>query len=188
MTEDAVLDLTMELRQVDESQRLVVGVVVPYDELTYLTPDPRGERVRRGAFHRSIAHRADRIPLFRNHDRQMRMGVSRSFQEDDAGLLGEFRVNEGAPGDELLEEARAGYLSGLSAGFVPLDRGRSQDGAAEILEAKLVEVSLVGHPAYEGAGMFAVRSAQDLDELLAPFRARPDVNLAPLPPLFYGQR
>ena len=54
-------ELAMELRSVDEPQRLVVGVVVPYDELTYLTPDPRGERVKRGAFARSIAHRGDRI-------------------------------------------------------------------------------------------------------------------------------
>lgn len=177
-------ELAMELRSVDEPQRLVVGVVVPYDELTYLTPDPRGERVKRGAFARSIAHRGDRIPVFRNHDRSLRMGVSRSFTESHDGLLGEFRINDGDPGDALLEEARSGYLGGLSAGFIPLDRGRSADGAAEVIEGKLEEVSLVGHPAYAGS-VLAVRNAQDLDDLLAPFRARPDVNLSPIPPMAY---
>lgn len=176
----------MELRSVDEPRRLVIGTVAPYDETTYMVADPGGERIRRGAFRRSIAHRGDKVPLFRNHDRALRMGVSQRFEETRDGLLGEFRVNEGDAGDALLEECRNGYFGGLSAGFFPLDRERAADGANEVTEGKLVEVSVVGHPAYEGAGMLAVRNAQDLDALLAPFRApRPEVNLAPLPPVFY---
>lgn len=177
--------LAMELRSVDEPQRLVVGTVAPYDELTYLVNDPNGERIRRGAFRRSIQHRGDKIPLFRNHDRALRLGVSRSFDETAEGLLGEFRVNDGDPGDALLEDCRNGYFGGLSAGFVPLVRDRGTDGAGEVTEGKLVEVSVVGHPAYEGAGMLAVRNAQDLDALLAPFLARPAVDLSPIPPMLY---
>lgn len=178
--------LGMELRSVSESERLIIGIVAPYDETTYLVPDPSGERIRRGAFRRSIAHRGDKVPLFRNHDRALRMGVSRRFAETAEGLLGEFRVNEGDPGDALLEECQRGYFGGLSAGFLPITRDRGADGVGEVTEGKLVEASVVGHPAYEGAGSLAVRSAQDLDALLAPFRApRPDVNLSPLPPMRY---
>lgn len=177
--------LAMELRSVSESERLVIGTVAPYDQTTYLVPEPGGERIRRGAFRRSIEHRGDRVPLFRNHDRTLRMGVSRSFAETAEGLLGEFRINDGEAGDALLAECRNGYFGGLSAGFLPLDRERGADGANEVTEGKLVEVSVVGHPAYEGAGMLAVRNAQDMDALLAPFLARPDVNLSPLPPIAY---
>lgn len=181
--------LAMELRSVRPEERLVIGVVAPYDELSYLTPDPAGERIKRGAFTKTIAQRGDKIPLLRNHDLSSRMGISRSFTETPEGLLGEFVVNPGDAGDALLEDARNGYLGAMSAGFLPLGHTRrGDDGAREVAEAKLVEVSLVAIPAYEGSGMLAVRSAQDLDAMLAPFRARPDVNLDPLPPFGYGPR
>lgn len=178
--------LNMELRDVRPSERLVLGIVTPYDETSYLTPDPGGERIRRGAFTKSIAQRATKIPLLRNHDRASRMGVSRSFTDTPDGLLGEFVVNPGDAGDQLLEDARNGYLGAMSAGFLPLGHShRGPDGAREIAEAKLVEVSLVALPAYEGSGMLAVRNAQDLDALLAPFQNRPAVNLDPLPAFGY---
>lgn len=177
--------LGMELRDVRPEQRLVIGLVAPYDETSYLTPDPAGERITRGAFAKTLRQRAARIPLLRNHDTGAAMGRSRSFEETPEGLLGEFLVNDGDQGDALLEDARNGYLSAMSAGFVPLVHRRGADGAREVAEAKLVEVSLVALPAYESSGLLAVRSAQNLDELLAPFRARPDVNLAPLPPFGY---
>ena len=180
--------LDMELRSVSEPQRLIVGIVAPYDQTTYLVPDPAGERIRRGAFRRSLTNKSDKIPLFKNHDRGMRMGISRSFAETPDGLVGEFKVNDGPAGDALLEECRNGYLSGLSAGFFALNRERGGDGAREVVEGKLVEASVVGHPAYEGSGMLTVRNAQDLDVLLAPFQNRPDVNLDPIPSIRYGHR
>jgi Escherichia/Staphylococcus phage prohead protease len=184
-----VNELPMEIREVRESERLVIGVVAPYDETTYLAPDPAGERIRRNAFARSIAHRSGKIPLLDAHERRMIMGVSRSLEETPGGLIGTFRVNEGDIGDTFLANVRNGYYGGLSAGFLPLGNvERGPDGVREIREAKLVEVSAVGVPAYEGAGLLAVRNAQDLDALLAPFRARPDVNLSPLPPLAYRPR
>lgn len=178
-------ELAMEIREVRTSERLIVGVVAPYDEVSYLVPDPAGERICRGAFARSINNRGDKIPLLRGHDRIKRMGVSREFSESAEGLIGTFVVNRGAEGDELLEQSRDGYYGALSAGFVPNGHGRGADGVREIREAKLVEVSLLAVPAYEGAAMLAVRSAQDLEKILEPFRARPDVNLAPLPPILY---
>lgn len=177
--------LPMELREVSEPERLIVGYVAPYDETTFLVNDPGGERIRRRAFARTIERRGDRIPLLDGHERHWRMGVSRRWLDEPEGLIGEFVVNEGDPGDAFLERARTGYYGGLSAGFVPVDAQRATDGVREIREARLVEVSMIGVPAYEGAGLVAVRSAQDLDALLAPFRARPDVNLAPIPPIAY---
>lgn len=181
--------LSMELREVHIPERVLVGTVAPYDETTYLAPDPQGERIKRGAFSRSISLRGDRIPILRGHERGMRMGVSKRFEESSEGLVGTFEINPGEEGELFLAQLRDGYYGGLSAGFVPLDKQvhRGADGAREIREAKLVEVSAVGVPAYEGAGILAVREAQDLDAMLAPFRARPDVNLAPIPRIGYGR-
>lgn len=177
--------LNMELRDVRASERVVVGVCAPYDETTYLVPDPLGERVKRGAFARSIAHVGGKVPLLRAHDAGARMGTSRAFREDPDGLLGEFTVNDGRLGDELLEDCRDGYLAALSCGFRPIRSERAQDGVREVLEAALVEVSLVGVPAYAGAALVEVRVAQPVAFTFPP---RPDVNLAPIPPLGYRPR
>jgi len=176
--------LEMEIRRIDEGERTVVGVVVPYDEVSYRTGDPAGEVVRRGALKRSLHHRQDKIPLLRNHDRERTLGWSRSFIETDIGVEGVFRVNDGPPGDELLDELRHGYLRGMSIGYQPVRVGRGDGGVKEILEGRLVEVSMVGIPAYEGAAMLSVRNAQDIDAILAPFLARPEVNLTPIPPVW----
>jgi HK97 family phage prohead protease len=180
--------LNMELRHVEQSERLIVGVVVPYDETSYLVPDPSGERIRRNAFARSIDHRGARIPLLVGHSQARRYGTSRRFIDEPNGLVGEFVVNAGEPGDELLSQARDGYYPSLSAGFRVIHATRGADGVREVTEAALEECSLLGFAAYDGAGLLAVRSAQNLDDLLAPFRARPDVNLDPIPPLAYRRR
>lgn len=181
----AVHELLMELRDVDPEGRTVVGVVAPYDEVTYLVPDPGGERIVRGAFARSIQHRGDKVPLFREHDHTRQLGQSVSFREEPAGLVGTFAVLDGPRGDELLEDFRHRYVQRFSVGFQAVQSPLGDDGVREVREARLVEVSAVGLPAYEGAALMAVRSAQDLDELLAPFRVpRPDVDLSPIPPVW----
>lgn len=180
--------LGMELRDVVESERLVVGVVAPYDEVTFLSPDPNGERILRGAFKKSIAQRGGKIPLCRAHDHGRKLGTSRRFTDDAAGLVGEFVINPGDSGDELLEDVRNGYLDSLSVGFQPLVVGRGADGVREVKEARLHEVSMVAIPAYAGAAVLSVRNAQDLEALLAPFQNRPDVNLAPIPSIAHTLR
>ena len=45
----------------------IVELVAPYDETSYLTSVPGGERLRRGCFAKSIQERGDRIPLCIGH-------------------------------------------------------------------------------------------------------------------------
>jgi len=177
--------LAMEVRSLNEDQRTIVGIAVPYDATTYRVPG--GEVVRRGAFARSIQMRGGKIPLCRSHDPHSVMGWSTGFDEATDGLEGTFRVNDGDQGDQLLIDVRNGYLPAMSVCFEPVRDGivRTHEGIREVREAKLVEVSLVGIPAYEGAAVLAVRSAQDLDQLLAPFQNLPEWDLDPLPPIRY---
>jgi HK97 family phage prohead protease len=170
----------MEIRSVDADSRTLVGMVVPYDEVSYLTADPGGERVARGAFTKSIRQRADRIPLLHDHNTNRVMGRSRRFDDTDDGLVGTFTVNDGDDGDRYLDDLRHGYMGGMSVGFHPLVINRDKDGVNVVHEGRLVEVSTVGLPAYEGAALLAVRSAQRLSDLLAPFANPPDVNLDPI--------
>lgn len=185
MTSSPWTQLPMEIRSVDEAERVVVGIVAPYDETTYLSPNPRGERVARGAFTKSIRQRGDRVPLFRAHDHARKLGVSRGFVDGAEGLIGEFSVLGGDHGDALLEDLRHGYLDSLSAGFQTLNASRDRDGVTVIREGRLHEVSVVALPAYQGAGVLSVREARPVAELFGP---APVVNLAPLPPVGYGPR
>lgn len=153
-----ITELAMELRGADLDARTITGTVVPYDEVSYLVPDPAGERIARGAFAKSVRQRGDRIPLFRNHDHGTMLGSSRSWADATDGLTGVFRVRPGELGDAVLEEVRDGWLPGLSVGFRALTRTRGGDGVTEVREAQLAEVSLVTIPAYDSA--LVTREAQ----------------------------
>jgi HK97 family phage prohead protease len=170
----------MEVRDVDEATRVVVGVAAPYDETSYLTPDPSGERIMRGAFGKSIRQRETRIPLLVGHVHgQAAVGMSTAWEDDADGLVGMFRIKPGVVGDETLTDVRGGFLPAMSVGFRPLVTGRGDDGALLVREGKLLEVSLVAVAAYEGAQVLAVRAVHELGALLAPFANPPAVDLTP---------
>lgn len=152
--------LPMELRGVDGDGRTIDGVCVPYDEISYLTPNPSGERVMRGAFAKSLAQQAGRIFLFRGHDHSHPVGKAVSFEDRPDGLYGSFRVRSSVLGDEVLSDVAEGYLPAMSIGFKPVQARRGGNGETEIVEAQLKEVSLLPIGAYEGARVLAMREAQ----------------------------
>jgi HK97 family phage prohead protease len=175
--------LAMELRSVNPDAREIVGVCIPYDEVSYLTPNPNGERVVRGAFRQSARQRGDKVLLFREHDHAHPIGRSISFVDGDEGLVGTFAIRTSVLGDQALSDIAEGYLSSMSAGFRPLQLRRGADRATEIVEGALVEVSLVALPAYEGARLLAVRGAAPSDWAIP---ATLDVDLSPVLPFWVG--
>jgi len=170
--------LPMEVRAVDADERTVTGVVVPYDETSYLTPTPGGERVLRGAFTKSARQRGNQIFLFRQHAHDRPVGRAVGFVDETDGLHGTFKIRESVLGDEALADLREGYLPALSVGFRPIQTRRAQDGATEVVEGALMEVSLVALGAYDGARVLAVRSLYN--SLHAPQPISP--NLSPTMP------
>jgi HK97 family phage prohead protease len=151
--------LNMELRDVNPDGRTLEGVVVPYDETSYLTPNPAGERVLRGAFAKSAKQRGGRVFLFRGHDHAHPVGRAVSFTDEPDGLHGTFTVRSSVLGDETLSDVREGYLPGMSVGFRPLQTRQGAAGETEVVEAQLMEVSLVAIGAYDGARVLALRHA-----------------------------
>lgn len=172
-----VYRLPMELRDVNTDGRTLEGVVVPYDETSYLTPNPAGERVLRGAFSKSAKQRAGRVFLFRNHDHGHPVGRATAFADESDGLHGTFQIRESVLGDETLADVREGYLPGLSVGFRPLQTRAGAGGVTEVVEGQLMEVSLVPIGAYDSARVLALRAAE-----LTP----PPVHLGNPPPVLPG--
>jgi uncharacterized protein len=170
--------LPMELRGVDEDGRTLEGVVVPYDEVSYLTPNPAGERVLRGAFAKSAKQRAGRVFLFRGHDHGHPVGRATTFSDEPDGLHGTFQLRASVLGDETLADVKEGYLPGMSVGFRPLQTRRGSAGETEVVEAQLLEVSLVALGAYDSARVLALREASGVTP--------PPVLLGPPPPVMPG--
>ena len=158
--------LDLEIRTRGEG-RTIFGLAVPFD-----TPTPIRDRMgtydevfRMGAFADTIRERGDRVKFLANHDRQtMPLGKATMLREDPAGLVGEFEVARTEAGEEVLELVRMGALDALSIGFVPVESvGREgRDPVVERTAVKLLEVSAVAFPAYEGALIAGVRH-EDFD-------------------------
>lgn len=173
----------LELRVPDDSERIVEGIVVPWGETSYLTPDPKGERFRPGSLTRTIAEKGDRVKLFRSHDHDRAIGKAIAWKPDhELGCWAQFRIGTGAVGDDLLAEIGEGLLDAFSIGFQPMRTQRGSDGAREVLEAKLHEVSIAPIGAYDGARVLAMRTPAVAAPTLPPM---PEVNLAPLPPFVH---
>lgn len=157
----------LEVRS-DGDGRTVEGLAVPWDTPT-LVRDARSPRAylesfTRGAFG-NAAREAHRVKFYVNHAHRgdptaVPVGVALELRDDVAGLVGSFAIAKTAAGDEALELIRSRVLDGLSVGFVPDPKGDrwtpSRDAVVRT-RAELYEVSAVGHPAYRGAMVSAVR-------------------------------
>lgn len=174
----------LELRVPDLAERIVEGVVVPWGETSYLTPDPRGERFRPGSLTRTIKERGDRVKLYRTHDHDVAVGKPLKWNVGhEAGLWAQFRIAATPAGDAVLLELREGMLDAFSVGFLPKRETRGEDGAREIIEAQLHEVSLAPIGAYDGARVLAMRQpgSTALPATSAALLASmPEVDLSPV--------
>jgi HK97 family phage prohead protease len=147
--------------------RTVAGLAVPFGEAATVTSGVSGEMRTfrevfvRGAFARTIVERGDRVKFLALHDAVNRLPLGRAtvLREDDAGLYAEFKVSKTAEGDDALELIRDGTLDALSIGFVPVrHKWLTRNELLERLEVKLMEVSAVPFPAFEGAAIIGVRA------------------------------
>ncbi|PBC57034.1 HK97 family phage prohead protease [Rhodococcus sp. ACPA1] len=142
--------------------RTVHGVCVPFDSPALINDrDGRySETFTRGSFARTIRERgAGRVKFLALHDqRALPLGRATLLREDATGLYGEFRVSQTQSGDEALELVRDGALDAFSIGFEPVRNVWAKDMASVVrAEAKLLEVSVVAFPAFDGAAIAGVR-------------------------------
>jgi HK97 family phage prohead protease len=174
----------LELRVPDMSERIVEGIVVPWGETSYLTDDPRGERFRPGSLTRTIKERGHLVKLFRSHEHGTAVGKALQWKAtNEGGCWAQFRIAATPAGDAVLTEVREGMLDAFSVGFLPKRETRGADGAREIIEAQLHEVSLCPIAAYDGARVLATRqpaSTRLSGASQALVASMPAVNLAPV--------
>lgn len=140
--------------------RTIFGVAVPYGQVAEVSDDgrPYRERFEFGAFDRSIRERGSKVRLFTGHEtRKLPIGRAVDLQERSDGLHAAFEVAATRDGDDALELVRSGVVDSFSIGFRGI-RDRRENGVVVRTEAALMEVSLVGMPAYAGASVAGVRT------------------------------
>jgi len=149
------------LLRADMAGRTIHGRIVPYGEVAEVN-DGRGpyrEQFAPGSLTRSIAERGHKLRLFVQHEtRRLPIGKAVDLTERSDGVHGAFLVARTREGDDALELVDSGIVDGFSVGFAPI-RERREAGVTVRTEASLREVSLVHSPAYSGALVAGVRSA-----------------------------
>lgn len=194
MTESTSV-VVYEARNLVVDERIVSGILMPWNETTYLAGDPRGERFLPGAFTRSVKAKGERLKLFRGtsreHDQTVAIGRVKAMDpRHPDGLWGEWRIAQTPAGDAALAEVAEGLLDAFSVGFRAVRAGRGSDGAREVAEAELLEVNLLPLGAYDGARVLETRAPvvrmtpDELDRWLDE-HPTPDVDRTPLPDLRY---
>jgi HK97 family phage prohead protease len=169
---------TLELRHPEElkRQRILTALVVPYGETSMMTSNPKGERFLPGAFAKSAGDQASavgrRIKLFRNHDHSQPIGVFTRWDDTPEGLVGEARIAEIPAGDQTIAEIDEGLLDQMSVGFHAIRERKGRGGVREVIEARLLEASVLALGAYEGATVLGLRSpsgvAVDVSRIVLP--------------------
>jgi len=150
-------------------KRMVELVVSPYEEPALV--EHKGRMVReviaRGAYD-GIQRRANKVRANRDHDIARSVGTVAVFHPSrEEGLVAEVRISKTPLGDETLELCDDGVL-GISAGYRPHDDPGSEvwetRNRVRINKAYLGHVAFTAEPAYEGAKVLAVRTADELVE------------------------
>ncbi len=143
--------------------RTLHGIAVPFGQ-TIDVVDHLGEyreRFEPGSTKRTIAERGHKVRLFTQHERRrLPIGRATELVEKPDGLHAAFEVANTRDGDDALELVRAGVVDSFSVGFVPMRERLDDDGTVVRTEVKLLEVSLVSDPAYPGAKVAGIRSAE----------------------------
>jgi HK97 family phage prohead protease len=153
-----------DLTDADLTGRRFRGRAVVYGHaspLPTITGETITESIERGAFAETS------VPLFREHQPALLLARNSVRLTHGDSLDVEAELLETAPGEEARELVEAGELRGLSIGFLPAPKGfrwerRGAQVHRSLTAGRLMEISLVAIPAYEGTSATVRSIPQDL--------------------------
>ena len=125
----------------------------------FLEADMMGDRMRPGAFARSLS-RYRGVPMLLRHKQGAVSGVWTDLRETGRGLSVRGLIEPDRPhGQRALDAIRNG-LSGLSIGFHARRWRIRPDGGRDLIDVDLVEISLVDEPMAPSAGFEVIGAAR----------------------------
>lgn len=120
----------------------------------------RGLAFLPGSLDRSLKARASKVRLLVQHDPGRPVGRLVDWASTERGLTTSWKVASTPAGDLALTEASEGIRDGLSVGVDVLTYEQTDD-VVNVVEAKLIEVSLVTLPAYDVARVSYVAASTE---------------------------
>lgn len=174
------------------SGRTLTGYVAVFDTPTNIV-DVHGryqEQHARGAFSKTVAERGNKFLVTYNHGKTLYgtpsaefsipLGVPKSVEIDQRGVLASIEVDKHQLGDAILEGARSGSIPGMSysgsflkstpdkprGGYRPDARGALP--MVTRLEVAMLEFGPTPTPAYDAASIIGVRALVQSIEGLSP--------------------
>jgi phage head maturation protease len=162
---------------VQASERIIEGVVVPFGAIAEVQDSPGGPRYRESIARSAVDGLAAGDVLldyltepprsYNTHEGSRLAGRGIASEPGEGGLWMQFRVARTAAGDELLglTDASEGppVLADLSVQFRPIAERRRSDGVVERTAIDIRRVTVVPTGAYSGATITAVRAASEGD-------------------------
>lgn len=197
----------LEIKRVDRAGREVTAYAAAFGQEAEIS-DHLGhyvEKINRAAFNRTLAHGISRVQVFYNHGRDLSgkpnmlgavpIATPVSITADNHGLLTVSRYNDSELADAVLAAWEGGQVKGQSfSGRVYRSQKVGQTRSLDLVERTelgLKEYGPTYSPAYAGAGLVAIRSQEDLAELVRSMitdmvgtpGASPASNVTPVPGL-----
>src|SRR4051812_27010124 len=150
-----MLRFDMDVDAVDANERTIEGVIVPYGEVGRI----HGREYRFAAG--SARAGRSRMPLLVDHDRGQPVGVLAELTDSPAGLLGRFTIDATPAGDTALIQAASGSRGALSIGAEIVEAIEKDGAVVDVLEALVMETSLLALGAFAGAQVMSVAAEAD---------------------------
>jgi HK97 family phage prohead protease len=184
----------LEIKRVDRTGRTVTAYATFFDQEAEIK-DRHGhyfEKIHRSGFSRTISRGIDRVQVYYNHGYgldgrphpvgHVPMATPQEIKSDGKGLLTVSRYNDGELADACLAAWEGGQIKGQSfSGRVHNDRVIGRRDGLDIIERTelgLREYGPTPSPAYEGEGLVAIRSKDDLAELIRSILADNEITPA----------
>jgi HK97 family phage prohead protease/HK97 family phage major capsid protein len=137
----------------DAESRIIAGRIVSWNA-------EGNTSAGRTMFEKDSIKMSKNTKLVLQHDVTRPLGKLVSFEQDDQGIIAEFKIAKTTAGNDALEEAATGLRSDFSVG-VDVEEWNNKDGVMAISASNLIEVSLVTDGAIPGAEVAKVAAVDN---------------------------
>jgi HK97 family phage prohead protease len=127
------------LKDVDKSKRIMVGLFAPYK-----TPDIIGDVAHKGMFDRTWRENKSRVTHLFEHDTLKVIARNPELWEDDNGAYYKSIVPKHKLGDDVLDLATNGLITGHSYAYKTIVGPKNKHGGRDLKEVKHFEVTSTG--------------------------------------------
>lgn len=147
--------ITLDAAAGEESPRTITGIAVPWNTTATVMS---GEKVKflRGAF--DVNQKPAK--LLENHDMTQLRGTVPELADSEEGLLFTAHFARTRAADDAVELVKANAYDSVSVGAEPIKAKYDKSGTLVVSQARLVELSLVAAPAFEGAKITEIAAAE----------------------------